>query len=67
LWNDLETIVNELERRRRSDHGATKEIIKGLRELNDNLLALQQEWYRFEESTRPRVGLDEISKRLPEE
>ena len=62
LWSDLEAIIAELERRRKSGHGATTEIIKDLRELNGNLLALQQEWYRLEESTRPRAGIDETSK-----
>jgi len=65
LWSDLEALITELERRRKNGNSATREIIRNLRELNDNLLALQQEWYRFEESARPRVGLDEIFKKLP--
>ena len=53
LWTDLTGKINDLEERRKAGHGATKEIIKDLRALNDNLFRLQQEWYRLEESTRP--------------
>jgi hypothetical protein len=48
-------------------HGATREIIRDLRELSDNLLALQQEWYRLEEGTRPRGRSAALLKKLAED
>jgi hypothetical protein len=64
LWVDLGRIITELEKRRKNGNGTTKEIIARLHELNENLYSLQREWSRSQQATAPRVGLDEILKRL---
>jgi hypothetical protein len=63
LWIDLENIIRVLEKRRQNGNGATKEIIKDLRDLNSNLFSLHQQWYR--ESTRePEARPGDLLKRL---
>jgi hypothetical protein len=64
LRNELGAITTELEKRRKRGHGATKGMIKDLRELSDNLLALQQEWYRADDSARPPRRLDGLRRKL---